>query len=323
MAEDLSVVIVSWNTRDRLRACLQALPAAAEGLTCGILVADNASADGTPAMVRDDFPRVQLLETGANVGFGRACNLGAEAIGGRRLAFLNPDTVCPPGSLTSLCDHLDRIDDAVAVGPALVDRHERETACWGDLPAPWHHWRELVDPAHAWLPRRWRDPGLGRTAESARRTPRHRDPATGALAVPYVKGACLVTGRATWERVGPFDERFFMYFEETDWCRRACQDGGRVYLCPDVRVRHDEGVAAGQVSRFSLRQLQHSYRLYLAKHEGPTAVARTRRAQLWQYRWKTLLQRLTRGPRTGEYALLAALQHEDDLTPTPPTRAEA
>jgi len=322
MSCDLSIVIVSWNTRELLRACLASLPAATGGLDAEILVADNASSDGSCDMIRAEFPAVTVLETGGNLGFAPANNLALARATGQRLLLLNPDTVCPPESLVRLCAALDALPDAVAVGPDLTDEHHRSTACWGDFPAARYHWLSLVDPARRWLPRRWRDAGLGRTAGSARATARHRDVATGALAVDYVKGACLLTRRGAWERVGPLDEHFFLYFEETDWCRRASVDGHRVYLCPDVAVQHLEGQATGQVSDFSLRQFQHSYRLYMAKHHGPTAVKRIRRAQWWEYRWKALLHRLVSQPESAglkaRYARIAELQRLDDVEPPRP-----
>ncbi len=321
---DLSIVIVSWNTRALLAQCLTSLPAAVAGTTCEILVADNASRDGTADLLRREFQDVRLLETGGNLGFARASNLGLAAARGERLLLLNPDTICPAGSLTELCAKLDRLPDAAAVGPRLVDADGRPTASWGDFPALWHHWRCLVDPALRWLPRRWREPGLGRTAESARYLRAAPDPVTGAVPVPYVKGACLLMARAAWASVGPLDERFFMYFEETDWCRRAHAIGRRIYLCPDVSVVHLEGRTTALVSAFSLRQFQHSYRLYLAKHEGAAAVRRLRRALRWEYRWKAWLRRRLPAPSAGsladQHAAIAALQLEDDLAPAPPAR---
>lgn len=322
MSCDLSIVIVNWNTRELLRQCLASLPEATAGLDAEVLVADNQSADGSAAMVREEFPLVELLETGGNLGFARANNLALARANGRKLLLLNPDTVCPAGSLTRLCAHLDALPDAVALGPDLTDEVHHATACWGDFPAPWHHWLALTIPLRAWLPRRWREAGLGRTAASALSTRRHRDPATGAVAVDYVKGACLLTTHEVWQRTGPLDEAFFLYFEETDWCRRAAEAGGRVYLCPDVAVQHLEGQAAEQVSDFSLRQFQHSYRLYVAKHHGQHAVAAFRRAQRWEYRWKALLHRLF--PRESSPAArarflrIAALQGLDQIAPERP-----
>ena len=110
-------------------------------------MADNASADGTPAMVRADHPDVRLLETGANLGFTGGNNTALPLVRGERVLLLNPDTVCPPGSLAALCACLDALPDAGAVGPCLVDEDGHQAAAWGDFPRPWHHWRALLDPA--------------------------------------------------------------------------------------------------------------------------------------------------------------------------------
>jgi len=319
---DLSIIVVSWNTRDLLDDCLASLAEATAGLVTEVLVVDNDSRDGTPAMVAARHPAVRLLETGTNLGFTRANNLALGVARGARILLLNPDTVCPPRSLATLCARLDALADAAAVGPALVDAAGCAAASWGDFPAVWHHWRSLVDPALRWLPRRWREPGLGRTAASLPDRPDRRDAATGAVAVDYVKGACLLLTRRALATVGPLDDRFFMYFEETDWCRRARDRGLRIYLCPDVRITHLEARATGLVSTFSLRQFHHSYRLYLAKHHGPAAVARFRRALRLEYAWKSRLRRL-RGREedralADQYALVARLQTENDVSALPP-----
>jgi GT2 family glycosyltransferase len=319
---DLSIVIVSWNTRDLLARCLASLPGAAGSLQTEVLVADNASADGTPAMVRERYPEVTLLPTGANLGFTRANNLALPRTTGDRILLLNPDTVCPAGALEALCAALDALPGAAAVGPDLRDEQGRPAASWGDFPRPWHHWLGLVDPARRWLPHPWRDAGLGRTADSA-----SRFGGDGCIAVDYVKGACLLLRRTALERVGLLDERFFMYFEETDWCRRARDAGLTIHLCPDVHVTHLEGQATGLVSEFSLRQFHHSYRLYLAKHHGPAAVHRWRRALRAEYAWKARLRGLGSSARdralARQYRLVADLQTRDDIAPEPPAGASA
>jgi GT2 family glycosyltransferase len=323
MAPDLSIVIVSWNTRDLLDQCLASLPDAVGGLDTEIVVVDNASSDGTPGLVAERHPSVRLIEAGANLGFTRANNLALAGVRGARILLLNPDTVCPPASLRDLAERLDALPDAAAVGPALIAGDGAPTACWGDFPRPWHHWRALADPTGAWLPHRWREPGLGRTAASLRHHRHHRDTATGAVAVDYVKGACLLMTRAALDLVGPLDDRFFMYFEETDWCRRALAAGRRIYLCPDVEIVHLEGRATELVSSFSLRQFHHSYRLYLEKHEGLSAVAATRRALRAEYTWKAWLRSLRADPHSralaAQYRQAAALQTSTAAAPAPPT----
>ncbi len=314
MAIDLSIIIVNWNTRDQLRDCLGALAAASADMRTEIFVVDNASADGSDRMVRTEFPACQLLPGGGNLGFSRAVNLGLERAGGEQVLLLNPDTICPAGSLTRLAGFLAGTEDGAAVGPTLVDAAGRPTATSGDFPAVRHHLLSCLDPGRVWLPGRLRQAGLGRV------------PGPGAVSGPvdYVKGACLLIKRQALQQVGPLDERFFMYFEETDWCWRARAAGWRVYHCAEVAVKHLEGAAAAQVSDFCRAQLQTSYRLFVAKHYGPGRVWQFRAAQFLEYLGKGLLRLLTPGNRSRNRALsrahlaTAGLQLRDDIAPVPP-----
>ena len=131
MAPDLSIVVVSWNTRDDLRACLAAVPAACGALSHEIVVVDNASRDGTPAMVRAEFPGVTLIETGANLGFAAGNNRALPACSGRILVLLNPDTVAEPGSLARLAAFLPLacISSRVCVIGPGARLHEPATPC--------------------------------------------------------------------------------------------------------------------------------------------------------------------------------------------------
>jgi N-acetylglucosaminyl-diphospho-decaprenol L-rhamnosyltransferase len=279
-------------------------------------VIDNGSVDGTVDMVRSEFPACRLLETGANLGFGRANDLALPQASGRFILLLNPDTRCPAGSLADLWRELARRPAAAAVGPALIDGQGRPTASYGDFPAVWHHWLACLDPPGCWLPRRWRGRGLGRIAR----------PGEPARPVDYLKGACLLLRGEALAQIGPLDERFFLYFEESDWCRRARASGWEIYLCPSVAVMHGEGRATARASDFSLEQFQHSYRLYVAKHLGTGRVAWLRLALFCEHGLKGILnliwprQRATRSRRARIHLRIAALQLRGHLTPTPPAR---
>ncbi|MFO7654158.1 MAG: glycosyltransferase family 2 protein [Candidatus Krumholzibacteriia bacterium] len=317
---DVAVIVVSWNTRTTLQGCLASLPGALAGTRWRAVVVDNASRDGSAELVRRDFPAVRLVESGANLGFAGGCNLGVRALlesGERAHAYLllNPDTTCPLGSLSRLWEHLQRLPDAAAVAPLLVDAAGRPTASYGDFPRPWHHLLAALDPAGAWLPPGWRR-GLGRV-------PRPGAPFT----VDYAKGACLLLRTEVWDAIGPLDERFFLYFEESDWCRRARAAGRRTFLCPDVTVQHLEGRAAEQVSRFSLAQFQRSYRLWVAKHHGARRVALFRAVQFLEYGIKGMLRsalawRSARDRRlAARHLYVARLQTAREIPITPPAGA--
>lgn len=318
MPPDLSIVIVSWNTRDLLRDCLASLPAAAPGLEAQTIVVDNGSRDGSPEMVREEFPDVDLVEAGANLGFSRGNNLAFGRARGEAVLLLNPDTVCPPDSLRLLLGRLRAEPRAGAVGPTLVDSAGRPTLSWGRRPGLRWHLLELLGPTGSPLRRL-----LGNESfvvippEDAQ----IRD-------VPYLMGACLMIRREALEQVGPLDERFFMYFEETDWCLRAAAAGWRILHVGEARVAHLEGEAAARAGDFAIAQFQHSYRLFLRKHGRGGAIPALRAVQFVEYglKWlfRSALARLD--PRGAErhaamaanFRRRAAIQLRGAIEPAPP-----
>jgi len=310
---DLSIIIVNWNTGTLLRDCLGSLAAAIGDLSCEVLVVDNASSDGSAAMVRTEFPDYQLIEGGGNLGFSRGNNLALGRARGRTVLLLNPDTVCPPDSLRVLYRFMESKQNVGAVGPRLIDGEGRPTLTWGRFPRTRYHWLGCLDPRVRWL--------RGPLARRFTVVPDRRDPSA---VVEYVTGACFLIPRPALERVGPLDERFFMYFEETDWCRRARALGLDVWYCAETEVVHLEGRAAETVSDFSLRQFQKSYRLFVAKHYGRRRVWQFRLAQYCEYGLKSLLRSLAPGDRTRNralartYAARAGLQLAGRIEVEPP-----
>ncbi len=314
---DLAIVVVSWNTRDLLRDCLASLPAATAELDVRVLVVDNASADGSAAMVRAEFPGCELIEAGANLGFSRANNLALARLDAGDVLLLNPDTVCPPGSLKRLHDFLRATPDAGAAGPTLVDAEGRPAQSWGRRPALRWHLMGMLGPLGTPLRRALRG---GQTA-----IPRPEDPSRP---VAYAVGACLMLRREALDAVGPLDERFFMYFEETDWCLRAAAAGWKVYHAAGIEVAHLEGRAARKAAAFTLEQFQHSKRLFLQKQDGPGRVAAFRAVMFVEYalKWglRSLLAALDRRGRDRHRALahnfgaMARLQCRGRLDPAPP-----
>ncbi|NLG29524.1 MAG: glycosyltransferase family 2 protein [Chloroflexi bacterium] len=266
---DLSVVIVNWNVRDLLRACLASLYAApgavllADGtLQLGayrveVLVVDNASSDGSVAMLRAEFPRVTAVDSGANLGYTGGNNLALGRCRGRYALLLNPDTRVLDAALTTLLDYAEAHPDVGVVGPRLV---------YGD-----------GSPA----PARYRFPTLATALMESTRLeelfPRNRwtrryhmadTPDDATQDVGWVTGACVLVRRAAWERVGLLDEAFFMYSEEVDWCRRMANDGWRVVYLPTAVVVHYEGRSSAQVSAARHIRFQTSKIHYFRKHHG-------------------------------------------------------
>jgi len=311
---DLTIIIVNWNTRHQLRDCLASLPQACPDLQVQTFVVDNDSHDGSPEMVQAEFSHCRLLESGGNLGFTRGNNLALGKATSRQILLLNPDTVCPPGSLTALSRFLDEHEDAAAVGPLLVDATGAKTASYGYFPREWHHLTATIDPRRRWLPGRWRREGLGCI-------PAHDQPSGP---VDYVKGACLLLRRSALEQIGGLDEQFFMYFEESDWCRRAWLTGYRILLCNEVAVAHLEGHATRQVNHFSQTQFQLSYRLFIRKHYGSWRLPGFRLVQFVEYGIKGILRLLNPRDRqvnrglARRYFAIARLQWKNRLSIQPP-----
>jgi len=276
---DLSIVIVNWNTRDLLRDCLNSLEEACSPLSFEVLVVDNDSSDGSADMVRDSFPAFQLIQSGGNLGFTKGNNLAFDRCVGDFVLLLNPDTVCPADSLAKLVNWSKDRPDLGAVSPLLIDGEGQPTITGGFFPRPHFHWLGFIDPLRM-LP--------GQLLQSRVSIIPTRGDASCTL--DYVTGACFLIPRDVLQRIGKLDERFFMYFEETDWCYRARQAGLDVWYCNEAEVVHLEGKAAEKASTFTTRQFQKSYRLFVEKNYGAGQVWKFRVAQFLEFGFKGVLR---------------------------------
>jgi GT2 family glycosyltransferase len=207
--------------------------------------------------------RARLIRNPENVGFARACNQGVSASTGEYVIFINPDALVEEGFFESLKGFLDGNPVAGVAGPKIVDSEGRlQLSARKDL--------NFVSGI------------LGRTSLLTRlfsKSPfvRRHFPAAGKLtgptAVDWVSGACMVVRRRTLEEIGPLDERFFMYFEDADLCRRARDAGWLVYYLPQVEVLHHTGASSGNRPR-AIWDLHKSAFLYHRKHDkyGPIGL---------------------------------------------------
>jgi GT2 family glycosyltransferase len=256
------VIIVTWNTRDLLDTCLAALPAACDDLTIETWVVDNASSDGTVAMVGERYPAVQVIANPENRGWAAANNQALRQSAGRFLLLLNADTEPRPGSLATLARFLDEHPDVGACGPMLLLGDGRIQGNGRVFPT---FWKEFLDAT-----------GLRHLALAAysRRFGWGRDDFETLAEVDEVTGSCLMARREAVEQVGLLDEQFFMYYDEVDWCRRMKTAGWRVFYVPDAKVVHHVAASARQVGFTTYRRLFESQQRYFRKHTAwPTWAA--------------------------------------------------
>jgi GT2 family glycosyltransferase len=292
-SHDASVIIVSFNTRDILRECLESVERESDGLQIEILVVDNHSSDGSPEMIENEFPRVRLLRSTINLGFGAANNLAIEAAGGRYVILLNSDAFLCPGSLKAAVNNMNIHPEVALAGARLVGRDFSWQPSARMFPSIFNDTLVLTGLAARFpksrffghFDRTWADPS---------------EPAQ----VDWVPGAFSIFRAQVLEKVGLFDPRFFMYSEEVDLCRRIKKAGYQVWYWPDIQVIHIGGESSRQVKNVELSssgstQLvlwrMRSTLLYYRKHHG-AKVWLTKWLELAFYRLSYLRNRLSRDP---------------------------
>ena len=256
---DLSIIIVNWNVKDLLRACLHSVLAEAQaaGLAAEIIVVDSASIDGSPEMVRAEFPQVTLIASPHNLGYAGGNNTGVAAAAGRYLFLLNPDTVVKPGALACMVAFFDAHPVVGALGPQLlwpngsVQSSRRRFPTLGSL-----FWESTL--LGQWFPRNRHSAAYHMLDV----------PANQSQPVDWVVGAAILIRREAWQQTGPIDEDFFMYFEETDWCRRCQNAGWAIHYLPAAQVVHFEGKSSEQVIAARALRFQRSKIRYARKYFG-------------------------------------------------------
>lgn len=258
---DVTVLVVSWNTRDLLRECLAALGAVSR-LRVQTIVVDNASSDSSAEMVRAEFPTVRLLPLVDNLGFVGGNNLAfAESDSSARyVLLLNPDAILRPDALEKLVAVMNSHPDSGAVGPLTLNPDFTLQPSWTRFPTIWSEVRGVHNRRFTGS----RQPAA-QDAESVRALP-------DAMPVDWVSGACLLVRREALSRDLAdilFDPDFAMYCEETDLCYRLHQAGWRTYFAPQAEVIHHYGQSSRQAPIRTVKLLYQSKITFFRKHYGP------------------------------------------------------
>ncbi len=254
----ISVVIVSWNVKDHLRDCLRSIFSSRCDGDLEVIVVDNDSHDGSVAMVRAEFPQVHVIAAAKNLGFAGGNNLGVAEATGDFIFLLNPDTVLVRDALTQLSDYLMAHPEVGLVGPKLLWPDGSGQSSRRRFPTiASMFWESTL--LEQWFPN-------NRVARQYKFADR---PEAQAMAVDWLVGAALFIRKAAWQATGPFDEDLFMYFEETDWCRRCIEAGWAVHYAPQATVTHYEGQSSQQVMAARAIRFQRSKIRYTKKWFGP------------------------------------------------------
>jgi N-acetylglucosaminyl-diphospho-decaprenol L-rhamnosyltransferase len=257
---DLSVVVVSYNTVALLERMFAALKVARGNLRLEIIVVDNGSRDGSAEFLRANFPDIELIENSRNVGFGRANNQAIARAKGRYILLLNTDAFVAPDTLSTTLDYMETDPLCGVLGVKLVGLDGTLQPCCRYFPTPWNVFLQST--------------GLRRLSPNTRLVDDMSWDHNGIRQCDWVPGCYYLMRREIVDRIGMFDPRYFLYYEEVDHCRRVREAGWRVIFFPNTQVIHIGGESAkseGKLKDVS-RQLSplqiESELLYLRKHFG-------------------------------------------------------
>lgn len=228
----LSIILVSFNTREILRQCLESVIGGIGADACEIFVIDNASSDGSAEMVRESFPAVNLVVNIKNTGFASANNQGIRASSGRFVLLLNTDTIVEPDALETMAAFLEETPEAGAVGAKLLNEDSTIQAGSKAFPTPLTAFFGKQSLLTRWFPN---NPLTRRYLVCLFAD--HSRP----FEVDSISGAALMARRETIDDIGLLDEGYFMYWEDVDWCWRMKKRGWRAYYHPLAPVIHLEG----------------------------------------------------------------------------------
>lgn len=259
---ELSVIIVNWNTKELLSRCLSLVYDTVTNLECEVFVVDNASQDGSAAMVRRFFPQTRLLENEENVGFARANNQAIKESRGRYILLLNSDTFVMEGTIERMVAFMDAHPEAGVAGCRLYYPNGKLQLSCTSFPTLATEFY-LLTSLDRLFPR---NPVLGRYWMTYWDFSSVRE-------VDVVLGAFIIVRSQAMEEVGLLDESFFMYSEELDWCYRFKEKGWKIYYMPYAEAIHIGGASTEKVKAEMILELYRSRVAFFRKHYGlPNAL---------------------------------------------------
>lgn len=262
---DVSICIVSWNTRNILRNCIESIYDKTKGISYEIIVVDNNSHDDTCKMVKEEFPQCRLIENKDNLGFVKANNIAIKQAKGRYILFLNPDTELKTKAIEGMARFLDRETEYGAVGCKLIyPDGSIQHVCARTFPTPFNQFCLLV-----MLDRLF--PHSKRFSTVEMRYWDHKN----SRDIDCLSGACILVRREIIDRLSGFDEKIFMYAEDVDLCFRIKRKGWKIYYLSNEEIVHYSGASSKQHQKkfFSSIMQRESNLYFLNKHFG-TATAR-------------------------------------------------
>ena len=258
---DISVVIVSYNTREMTLACVESVKRHAEGLGIQVVVVDNCSSDGSSQALRSHHPDITVIDAPANHGFAQGNVLGFRHCLGRYILLLNPDAEIYPQTLLNAVRYMDEHKQVGVVGARVFLPDGSQQSSMIRFPNLWSSFSNIFLPVST--VRRTRLAGDTRYAGFSNES---------INSVDAVSGCFMLTRRSVIEQVGSLDNRFFMYGEELEWCWRIRNAGWDIVYHPDVRILHHGGASTRNLNSWKAVEMMRGQLLFFRLCRGKTAA---------------------------------------------------
>lgn len=252
----LSVIIVSYNVKDYLAQALVSVQKAVSGISHEIFVVDNASTDGSAAVVKEKFPGITLIENEENTGFAKANNIAMKRAAGEYISMLNPDTIVREDTFSILLEAFDTYPEVGMVGCKILNEDgSLQLSCRRSFPTPWVSLTRML--------------GLSRVFPNSKLFARYNLTyldADSVEEVDAVSGSFMIIRRKILETVGFFDEQFFMYGEDLDWCYRIKQAGWKILYYPKTSIIHFKGKSLNEREWNQIKLFHKAMVIFAEKH---------------------------------------------------------
>lgn len=255
---DLSIIIINWNVKDLLQKCLESIYRETKDISFEVFVIDNASSDGSAEMVIENFPEVKLIVNTENKGFAKANNQGIKESSGKYILLLNPDTEIISNVFLKMIEVFKEDEKLGILGPKLLNSDKSLQSSIRRFPTLFSQTLILLK-IHHFLPNlKTFKKYFARDFDYSREQ-----------SVDQVMGACFMIRKKMLEQIGVLDEKFYIWFEEVDYCKRAKKAGWNVAYTPNAEVIHYGGQSFQQKLSLEKQKIfNKSLRYYFRKHYG-------------------------------------------------------
>jgi len=258
---DLSIIIISYNTKNILKECLKKTYTTKRKFIKEVIVIDNNSSDKSPELVKSEFPEVILIVNDKNIGFAAANNQGLRIAKGRYCLLLNSDTFLPPAGLKEAINFMDRNKDAGILGCQLLDAEGEEIISSRRFLRPWQLFLTRTEKLHKFFPKKI----LKRIIEDKEKATKIKE----IVETDWVPGCFFMVRKEVCNNIGLLDESYFLYGEEKDFCFRAKHAGWKIICYPHLRVVHLKGESVKAIgvklddeNQLPMQQMQSEYIFY-------------------------------------------------------------